>query len=87
VLLLIDLAKHFGFKDIIQPLILWSTGTGTIYVALYRFFESQFWRNKYINGALKVPDVEGTWQIEGHKLREDGSIELEWSGSMTIVKS
>ena len=86
-LLLIELAKHFGFNDIIPPLVLWPIGAGTIYVALYRFFESQFWRNKYINGALKVPDVEGTWQIEGHKLREDGRIELEWSGPMTIVQS
>jgi len=34
VLLLIDLEKHFGFNDIIPPLVLWSIGAGTIYVVL-----------------------------------------------------
>ncbi|WP_286963085.1 hypothetical protein [Methylobacterium sp.] len=87
VLFLIDVAKRLGFNDTIPPLILWPIGAGTIYVALYWFFESRFWRNRYVNAALKVPDVEGTWQIEGQKLREDGSIELEWSGSLTIVQS
>ena len=87
VLLLVDLAKKLGFSKGIPELILWPIGAGTIYLILYWFFESRFWRSKYVNFVLKVPDIEGTWSCEGQKLRDDGSPELNWSGTMTIVQS
>lgn len=87
VIFLVDIAKKLGFSNGLPELILWPIGAGTIYVALYWFFESRFWRNKYMHLALKVPDLEGTWKCTGEKLDSNGNVELVWYGSITIVQS
>lgn len=87
VLGLVQTAKHYGYGERIPSLILWPLGAGTIYVALYWYFNRHAWKNVRLSSVLKVPNLEGTWRCLGRKLESDGTTELEWHGILTVVQS
>ncbi|WP_342154673.1 hypothetical protein [Methylorubrum sp. SB2] len=86
-LLLVQIAKYFGYGERIPALILWPLGAATIYAGIYWYFEKHGWKISAVSSFLKVPNLDGKWHCKGRKLNPDGSVELEWTGVLTIVQS
>ena len=81
---LINIAQQLGVTESIPPLILWPLTAGVIYIALYSLFESRIWKWAPLAKMLKVPNLSGTWDCQGHTLYPK---EGDWSGEVTIIQS
>lgn len=60
---------------------------GTIFLALYWYFNQSFWKLKRVSQWLKVPDLAGEWTCEGQTINADKSLGPQWSGTITISQS
>lgn len=60
--------------------------TGAVYFGLHFSFDKYFWKNKKIQklGILKIPNLNGSWKVEGQTLNEDGSAKFEWEAKLSI---
>lgn len=81
----VDIAKSFGISVNLPPSILSLVGAGTIYAALYWFFDRHVWKVGPIAKLLKVPNLSGKWKCEGIPL--DGGNAVPWRGEMHIIQS
>lgn len=78
-------AKAVGLAvpDVVQlPL----TGT-VIFLALYFYFNSSFWKLKKVSAWLKVPDLSGEWLCNGQTINPDKTPGPIWNGVVTIRQS
>lgn len=81
----VDVAKAAGLDKNLPPGVLSLIGAGTVYLALYAFFDKYGWRIGPVARWLKLPNLAGKWRVRGLTLERDPRI--EWHGSMTIVQS
>ena len=80
----VDLAKMYGW-NVNTPPAFASLGTGSLlFYALYWVLNKYAWRWKWVSIWLKVPNLAGTWDCQGKKLKADGSVEVTWSGTVKI---
>lgn len=80
----VDLAKRFGLTDHIPGLILWPLTAGIIYIGLYWIFESRIWKWGPLAKLLKVPDLSGEWDCQGHTINPSP---IDWEGEVIIIQS
>jgi hypothetical protein len=57
---------------------------GGIYVMLYSWFDKNLWQNSHLSKYLCVPNLSGSWQVNGHTLSEGGG---NWQGELKIVQT
>lgn len=60
-----------------------SITTGLIYFTLHWAFNKWIWRLTF----FEVPNINGTWDIVGRTLNEDGSTRYNWSGTIGIEQN
>ncbi|MFZ3484768.1 hypothetical protein QP045_16205 [Sphingomonas sp. 3-13AW] len=87
VLTLWDVATAFGLNANIPPAVISLAGAGTIFTILYWFLDKHAWRWAPVGGWLKAPDLSGVWSCHGTSLKPDGSVDRDWTGTVTIVQS
>lgn len=85
VLSLVDVAKASGLNVNLPPTALSLVGAGAIYAALYWLLNQYLWRQRPIGPLLKVPNLAGTWLVEGTPLETTTSV--PWNGRVTILQS
>ena len=85
VLSLVDVAASLGLNVNLPPTALSLAGAGAVYGVLYFALDRYFWRKPMIGALLKVPDLAGTWLVNGTPLESD--IAQPWNGRMTIVQT
>ncbi len=85
ILSLVDIAKASGLNVNLPPTALSLIGAGAVYGALYWLLDRYLWRRKPIGLLLKVPDLAGTWNVQGTPLHSSAA--LPWEGRITIVQS
>jgi hypothetical protein len=57
--------------------------TGVIYFALHWLFNHWIWKLKW----LDIPDLSGSWIIEGRTLDEEGNVRFPWHGEIGITQN
>lgn len=83
----VDLAKTYDLPVNLPPAVLSVVGAGTIFTALYWFFDQYAWRWPPVARLLKVPNLAGAWNCAGKSLSEKGETLFEWDGIVTIIQS
>lgn len=83
----VNLAKELGLSTELTPTVLSLVGAGTVFAALYSFFDRYAWRWPFLNKWLKVPNLAGVWRCEGQTLNSNGSQSYAWQGTITIIQS
>lgn len=87
IFLLLKLAEvlhFFHFDSHLPPSIFSLLGAGTIYLGLYKWFDTHLWCYQRIGKILSVPNLSGKWVVEGKSLSDEGR---SWDGELTIVQS
>jgi len=84
---LIDLGRQLGAPINITPALFSLISASAIFTFLYWLFNKYIWKYPPISNLLKTPDLSGSWKCYGKKLNQDGSVELEWDGELTIIQS
>jgi hypothetical protein len=85
-LLLVDVAKRFGWAHDLPPIVLSTFGAGVVYAALYWLFNRHVWKFPLLSGILKVPDLSGEWICQGQTINLDKTLSYKWSGEVTIIQ-
>jgi hypothetical protein len=57
--------------------------TGIVYLVLHWFFNKWVWKIPF----FKVPNINGTWELTGQTLNDDGTTKYDWEGSIGIEQS
>lgn len=57
--------------------------TGVVYFFLHWLFNKWVWKLPYI----EIPDLNGTWQLQGKTLDENGETKFDWSGTLGIEQN
>jgi hypothetical protein len=57
--------------------------TGAIYFALHWAFNKWAWKIPY----FEIPNLNGTWALQGQTLNEDGSTRFDWDGEIGIEQN
>lgn len=60
-----------------------TVSSGAIYFCLYLFFNKILWKKI----LKKLPNIHGTWLINGDTLDHDGNITHSWSGNLDIEQT
>jgi hypothetical protein len=82
-----DVAHRFNIPANLPPTVLSLVGAGTVFAILYWIFDKYVWRWPTVAALLKVPNLAGDWRCEGQSLKQDGTLDIAWSGVATIVQS
>jgi len=82
---IVDLAKRYGLNVNLPPVVLSLVGAGSVYGALYWLFSRHVWKLALVARLLKVPNLAGTWSVEGLTLEKCPNI--PWSGTARIIQS
>ncbi|WIW50479.1 hypothetical protein ML401_35785 (plasmid) [Bradyrhizobium sp. 62B] len=83
----VDVANRFGLNVNLPPSVLSLVGAGMVFAALYWTLDRYAWRWPFLNAALKVPDLAGSWSCEGRSLKPDGSLGYAWKATLTIFQT
>lgn len=88
-LVLFDFAKHLGLGHFMPALALPPIGAGIVFTALYWLFSRHVWRWPWARMALGVPDLRGTWRVDGQTINADEarSPGFVWSGKIVITQT
>lgn len=81
---LVEFLNYFHFESHLPPSIMSLAGAGTIYMILYKWFDTSLWNHQRIGKILCVPNLSGKWSVEGKSLSDEGK---NWEGILTIVQS
>jgi len=57
--------------------------TGIVYFALHWVFNKWVWKIPII----EIPDINGTWELLGRTLNDDGTTKYDWEGSIGIEQN
>lgn len=79
-----ELLEFFHFDSHLPPSLMSLAGAGTIYMILYKWFDTSLWNHQRIGKILCVPNLSGKWSVEGKSLSEEGT---NWCGELKIVQS
>lgn len=60
-----------------------TVATGLVYAFLHWLFNKWAWKIP----IFKIPDLNGTWNLNGKTLNEDGTIRFDWAGSVGIEQN
>ena len=80
------IGKYLGIVHYLFSLTGWEVvlnftlSASIIYLGLYYLFLEKIWKMKFLRDYLKIPDLNGSWNIKGETLKEDGSIKELWTG-------
>jgi len=59
-----------------------------VFGLLHWFLDARLWKLKWVRGLLMVPDLNGTWEVNGETIcGPDGVAGVNWEGTMEIVQS
>jgi hypothetical protein len=78
--------QEIGLPANLTPSVMSLVGAGAVFGVLYWLFNRYFWRWPLLAVALKVPDLGGGWKCRGKTLAPDGSIQYEWTGTVSIYQ-
>jgi len=82
---LFDLVRSWGLDPRIPPMVTSLFGAGMVFAVLYFLFDRVLWKLPGIRLVLKLPNLAGTWKVEG--VSEDKSPPSPWVGVITITQS
>ena len=57
--------------------------TGIVYLVLHWLFNKWAWKIPF----FEVPNINGTWELTGQTLNDDGTTKYDWEGSIGIEQS
>lgn len=57
--------------------------TGIVYFLLHWIFNKWVWRVSF----FEVPNINGTWELKGKTLNDDGTTKYDWEGSIGIEQN
>ncbi|PCF93875.1 pancortin-3 [Vreelandella nigrificans] len=57
--------------------------TGIVYFFLHWIFNKWVWKVSF----FEVPNINGTWELKGKTLNEDGTTKYDWEGSIGIEQT
>lgn len=88
-LALVDLAQYLGLGHLLPTLALPPIGAGLVFTALYWLFSRYVWGWPWARVALGVPDLRGTWRVDGQTINADEarSPGFVWSGKIVITQT
>jgi SMODS-associating 2TM, beta-strand rich effector domain len=61
-----------------------SISAGLIYLGLYWTFNKYGWR--WLDKLLKIPCIDGVWDVDGATLDEAGNTKYSWKAKLTITQ-
>lgn len=64
-----------------------SVGTASVFGAVFWAFDRIVWRWYPVRRVLGFCDLNGKWEVFGHRLNPDGTVASEWTGEINIVQS
>lgn len=88
-LALVDLAQYLGLGHLLPTVALPPIGAGLVFTALYWLFSRYVWGWPWARMALGVPDLRGTWRVDGQTINADEarSPGFVWSGKIVITQT
>lgn len=57
--------------------------TGIVYFLLHWIFNKWVWKISF----FEVPNINGTWELKGQTLNDDGTTKYDWEGSIGIEQT
>ena len=87
--IVLTVMQHYSFldyKSVLPPSLSSLISAGGIYVGLYYFFNSRWWKTPKISRLLNVPDLSGEWDCQGEGRNISGE-KYEWNAVIKIVQS
>lgn len=54
--------------------------TGVVYFGLHYLFNKYIWKN----GFFQIPDLNGTWNVDGQTLDAEGNMTYEWQAKLSM---
>lgn len=82
-----DLAKKFGLPANVPPSLLSLLSAATIFGVIYWYFNTRLWRLKWVNVALRSPDIAGKYRCDGETLGPSDRAGHKWTADVTITQT
>lgn len=57
--------------------------TGIVYLGLHWLFNKYIWKLPY----FEIPNLNGTWQLIGQTLNDDGTTKYDWNGAIGVEQT
>lgn len=76
--------SDMGFT--IPEIIMWPITGAVVFGILFLLFDNVFWKHIRLRGIVGVPDISGTWMIEGKSFNLNTDDEYPWTGTIEITQ-
>ncbi len=82
-----DLATRLGLSDGGSSLVIFPLNAALFYFLGHLAFNKWIWRQKIVQEALGVPDLNGEWVCQGVTKDSEGNVTYKWAATVTITQT
>jgi len=83
--LLLALAEDRGLIDV-PEIVFWPLTGAAVFGALFLLFDRSGWRWKGVRTVVGIPDISGSWDLEGKSYDQDNEPQWDWEGKIEITQ-
>lgn len=70
----------------IPTLVVWPITGGAVFTILFILFDRFIWKWKRFTSFVGVPNISGSWKVEGLSYKEEDDLPRPWEGRITITQ-
>lgn len=71
----------------LPAVVLWPLTSLTVFGFLFRIFDTTSWKHKYLRDWIQVPDISGSWTVDGQSYDEKGEASYQWKATLLITQT
>lgn len=82
---IMTIAQDAGYLSL-PEIVFWPVTGAAVFATMFFVFDRFGWRWKGVRAAVGIPDVSGTWLLEGLTYDQDHQPKWQWSGQVEITQ-